>query len=219
MKSHFIRQMEELRMTVLEMAALTEKAMHKALQAFKTRDEKLAAQVIAEDHVVNQLEMKIDNLCLSLLALEQPVAKDLRFIIGALRMSIDLERIADQAVNIAQRAQFLAQRPPLEFIPELDALAETAMDMLRVAIDSFARQNISQAYDVCQMDDEADELNDKVLRRMIDLMVTESRSIERAVQAIIAARCLERVADQTTNIAESVIFIVQGVNIKHRCEP
>mgnify|MGYP000026490540 CR=1 FL=1 len=219
MKSHFIRQMEELRMTVLEMAALTEKAMHKALQAFKTRDEELAAQVIAEDHVVNQLEMKIDHLCLSLLALEQPVAKDLRFIIGALRMSIDLERIADQAVNIAQRAQFLAQRPPLEFIPELDALAETAMDMLRVAIDSFARQNITQAYDVCQMDDEADELNDKVLRRMIDLMVTESRSIERAVQAIITARCLERVADQTTNIAESVIFIVQGVNIKHRCEP
>lgn len=219
MKSHFIRQMEELRMTVLEMAALTEKAMHKALQAFKTRDEKLAAQVIAEDHAVNHLEMKIDNLCLSLLALEQPVAKDLRFIIGALRMSIDLERIADQAVNIAQRAQFLAQRPPLEFIPELDALAETAMDMLRVAIDAFARQNITQAYDVCQMDDEADELNDKVLRRMIDLMVTESRSIERAVQTIITARCLERVADQTTNIAESVIFIVQGVNIKHRCEP
>lgn len=219
MKSHFIRQMEELRMTVLEMAALTEKAMQKALQAYRTRDEKLAEQVIAEDHAINQLEMKIDHLCLSLLALEQPVAKDLRFIIGALRMSIDLERIADQAVNIAQRAQFLAQRPPLEFIPELDALAETAMDMLRVAIDSFARQNITQAYDVCQMDDEADELNDKVLRRMIDLMVTESRSIERAVQTIITARCLERVADQTTNIAESVIFIVQGVNIKHRCEP
>lgn len=219
MKSHFIRQMEELRMTVLEMAALTEKAVHQSLQAFKNRDETLAAQVIAGDHVVNQLEMKIDNLCLSLLALEQPVAKDLRFIIGAMRMSIDLERIADQAVNVAQRAQFLAQRPPLEFIPELDALAETAMDMLRVAIDSFARQNIAQAYDVCQMDDEADELNDKVLRRMIDLMVTESRSIERAVQTIITARCLERVADQTTNIAESVIFIVQGVNIKHRCEP
>ncbi len=219
MKSHFIRQMEDLRMTVLEMAALTEKAMQKALQAFKSRDEKLAEQVIAEDHTINQLEMKIDHLCLSLLALEQPVAKDLRFIIGALRMSIDLERIADQAVNIAQRAQFLAQRPPLDFIPELDALAETAMDMLRVAIDSFARQNITQAYDVCQMDDEADELNDKVLRCMIDLMVSESRSIERAVQTIITARCLERVADQTTNIAESVIFIVQGVNIKHRCEP
>jgi len=219
MKSHFIRQMEELRMTVLEMAALTEKAMNKALQAFKARDEQLAAEVIAEDQVVNQLEMKIDHLCLSLLALEQPVAKDLRFIIGALRMSIDLERIADQAVNIAQRAQFLAQRPPLAFIPELDALAETAMDMLRVAIEAFARQNVTQAYDVCQMDDEADELNDKVLRRMIDLMVTESRSIERAVQTIITARCLERVADQTTNIAETVIFIVQGVNIKHRCEP
>lgn len=219
MKSHFIRQMEDLRMTVLEMAAVTENAMQKALQAYKTRDEGLAEQVIAGDHMVNQLEMKIDHLCLSLLALEQPVAKDLRFIIGALRMSIDLERIADQAVNIAQRTLVLAQRPPLEFIPELDALAETAMDMLRVAIDSFARQNVTQAFDVCQMDDEADELNDKVLRRMIDLMVTESRSIERAVQTIIIARCLERVADQTTNIAESVIFIVQGVNIKHRCEP
>lgn len=218
MKSHFIRQMEELRMSLLEMASLTEKAMQKALHAFKTRDENLASQVIEGDHAVNQMEMKIDHLCLSLLALEQPVAKDLRFIIGALRMSIDLERIADQAVNIAQRAQFLAQRPPLGFIPELDALAETAMDMLRVAIDSFARQNVTQAYDVCQMDDEADELNDKVLRRMIDLMVSESRGIERAVQTIITARCLERVADQTTNIAETVIFIVQGVNIKHRCE-
>lgn len=219
MKSHFIRQMEELRMTILEMATLTETAMQKALQAFKTRDEKLASQVIAEDQTVNQLEMKVDHLCLSLLALEQPVAKDLRFIIGALRMSIDLERIADQAVNIAQRAQFLAQRPPLGFIPELDALADTAMDMLRVAISAFAQQNVTQAYDVCQMDDEADELNDKVLRRMIDLMVSESRAIERGVQTIITARCLERVADQTTNIAESVIFIVEGVNIKHRCEP
>ncbi|MEJ5349612.1 MAG: phosphate signaling complex protein PhoU [Desulfosoma sp.] len=219
MKSRFIRQMEELRMTVLEMATLTEKAMEKALQAFKTRDEELAAQVIAEDQIVNQLEMKVDHLCLSLLALEQPVAKDLRFIIGALRMSIDLERIADQAVNIAQRAQFLARRPPLDFLPELDALADTAMDMLRVAISAFAHENVTRAYDVCQMDDEADELNDKVLRRMIDLMVNESRSIERAVQTIITARCLERVADQTTNIAESVIFIVQGVNIKHRCEP
>ncbi|MGQ9669293.1 MAG: phosphate signaling complex protein PhoU [Desulfosoma sp.] len=219
MKSRFIRQMEELRMTILEMATLTETAMQKALHAFKTRDEKLASQVIQEDQTVNQLEMKVDHLCLSLLALEQPVAKDLRFIIGALRMSIDLERIADQAVNIAQRALFLAQRPPMGFIPELDALADTAMDMLRVAISAFAQQSVTQAYDVCQMDDEADELNDKVLRRMIDLMVTESRAIERGVQTIITARCLERVADQTTNIAESVIFIVEGVNIKHRCEP
>ncbi|ROQ90996.1 PhoU-like phosphate uptake regulator [Desulfosoma caldarium] len=193
--------------------------MQKALQAFKTRDEKLASQVIDKDQIVNQLEIKVDYLCLSLLALEQPVAKDLRFIIGALRMSIDLERIADQAVNIAQRVKFLAKRPPLGFIPELDALADTAMDMLRVAISAFAQQNVNQAFDVWQMDDEADELNDKVLRRMIDLMVTKSCSIERGVQTIITARCLERVADQTTNIAESVIFIVEGVNIKHRCEP
>ncbi|SMC26584.1 phosphate uptake regulator, PhoU [Desulfacinum hydrothermale DSM 13146] len=219
MKTRFHRQLDELKMTILEMASVTEKAMEKALKAFRTRDAQLAQQVIEGDQEINQLEMAVDHLCLSLLALEQPVAKDLRFIIGSIRMSIDLERIGDQAVNIAQRTKSLSAKPPLPPVPELDGLADTAMDMLRVAISSFANRNISQAYDVCQMDDEADELNVAVLKKMIDLMVTESRSIERAVQTIIVARCLERVADQTTNIAESVIFMAEGVNIKHRCEP
>ncbi len=219
MKTHFHRQLDELKMTILEMAAVTEKAMEKAIRAFRTRDAELAAQVIEGDQEINQLEMSVDHLCLSLLALEQPVAKDLRFIIGAIRMSIDLERIGDQAVNIAQRTLSLSSKPPLPPLPELDALADTAMDMLRVSIASFVNRNISQAYDVCQMDDEADELNVAVLKKMIDLMVAESRSIERAVQTIITARCLERVADQTTNIAECVIFMTEGVNIKHRCEP
>lgn len=219
MKTHFHRQLDELKMTILEMASMTEKALEKALKAFRTRDAQLAQQVIEGDQEINQLEMAVDHLCLSLLALEQPVAKDLRFIIGAIRMSIDLERIGDQAVNIAQRTKSLSAKPPLPPVPELDGLADTAMDMLRVAISSFANRNISQAYDVCQMDDEADELNVAVLKKMIDLMVTESRSIERAVQTIIVARCLERVADQTTNIAECVIFMAEGVNIKHRCEP
>ncbi len=219
MKSHFHQQLEALRMTVLQMAAKTERAMERALKAFNERDEVLAQEVIDGDQEINELELEIDRLSLKLLALEQPMARDLRFIVGSIRMSIDLERIADQAVNIAQRAQYLWQRPPLEPVPALQRLADTAMDMLHVAVASFMNGNVNQARDVCQMDDEADEMNSRVLRTMLEYMVEESRTVERAVQTIIVARCLERVADQTTNIAENVIFIVDGVNIKHHCEP
>jgi len=218
MKSHFHQQLEALRMTVLQMAAKTERAMERALKALNERDEVLAQEVIDGDQEINELELEIDRLSLKLLALEQPMARDLRFIVGSIRMSIDLERIADQAVNIAQRAKFLGQRPPLEPLPALQRLADTAMDMLRVAVASFMNGNVNQARDVCQMDDEADEMNSRVLRTMIEYMIEESRTVERAVQTIIVARCLERVADQTTNIAENVIFIVDGVNIKHHCE-
>lgn len=218
MKSHFHQQLEALRMTVLQMAAKTERAMERALKALNERDEVLAQEVIDGDQEINELELEIDRLSLKLLALEQPMARDLRFIVGSIRMSIDLERIADQAVNIAQRAKFLCQRPPLEPLPALQRLADTAMDMLRVAVASFMNGNVNQARDVCQMDDDADEMNSRVLRTMIEYMIEESRTVERAVQTIIVARCLERVADQTTNIAENVIFIVDGVNIKHHCE-
>jgi phosphate transport system protein len=218
MKSHFHQQLEALRMIVLQMAAKTERAMERALKALNERDEVLAQEVIDGDQEINELELEIDRLSLKLLALEQPMARDLRFIVGSIRMSIDLERIADQAVNIAQRAKFLFQRPPLEPLPALQRLADTAMDMLRVAVASFMNGNVNQARDVCQMDDDADEMNSRVLRTMIEYMIEESRTVERAVQTIIVARCLERVADQTTNIAENVIFNVDGVNIKHHCE-
>lgn len=219
MTIHFHQELERLKMTVLNMAAATETALGQAWQAFTSRDQELAQEVIRGDLAINELERTIDQLSLRLLALEQPVARDLRFIIAAMRMSVELERIADQAVNIGQRAVFLSRRPPLPPLPELDALAAVAMDMYRVAIAAFINENVSQAWDVCQMDDEADELNYQVLNTMIAYMVKESRAAERAVQTIITARCLERVADQTTNIAESVIFIAEGVNIKHRCEP
>lgn len=219
MSTQFHRELDALRITILKMAAETEQALRDAWQAFVDRNDDLAQQVIEKDSAVNELELEIDRLCLRLLALEQPVARDLRFIMAAIRMSIDLERIADQAVNIAQRALYLGRRPPMERLPELERLADVAMDMYRVSIAAFMNQNVSQAWDVCQMDDEADELNVKVLKTMIDYMVHESRAVDRAVQTVITARCLERVADQTTNIAEGVIFIVEGVNIKHRCEP
>jgi phosphate transport system protein len=135
-----------------------------------------------------------------------------------MRISVDLERVADQAVNVAESALFLSSRPPLPHNSNLEQLAETATDMLRTAIAAFVLGNADEARDVCQMDDTADELNVAILRGLLDYMVGEVPAVERSVQTIIAARSLERVADQATNIAESVIFIVQGVNIKHQSE-
>jgi len=218
MESRFHQEMEHLKMTILQMAALTEAALKKAVQALFERDIPLANEVVEKDQEINLLEVTVDKHCLRLLALEQPMARDLRFIIGCLRIAVDLERVADQAVNVAQRAQFLSTRPPLPPNQAMEQLAETAMDMLSSVITAFINQNVSQAADVCQMDDNADELNVTVLKNLLDYMVNEVPAVERSVQTIIAARCLERAADQATNIAESVIFMVKGVNVKHHCE-
>jgi len=218
MESRFHRELDQLRITILNMAALTEKAMEKAISALQKRDLELAEEVIQKDRDINLLEIEIDRSILKLLALAQPMARDLRFLVGCQRISLDLERIGDQAVNIAQRAEYLGSRPPLPHDPAMEELADTAMDMLRMVISSFVNLNVDQAVDVCQMDDNADELNVAVLQNLLDYMVNEIPAIQRAVQTIIIARCLERVADHCTNIAESVVFMVKGINIKHHCE-
>jgi len=218
MESRFHQEMEELKMTILHMAVLTERALENAVRSLLDRDGDLAQAVIDGDREINLREMEVDRRCLRLLALDQPMARDLRFIVGCLRISIELERIADQAVNIAQRAQFLGSRPALPRNPAIEQLADTALDMYRSVMSAFVNENTNQARDVCQTDDLADELNVTVLKNLLDYMVHEVPAVERSVQTIIVARCLERVADQTTNIAESVIFIVEGVNIKHRCQ-
>lgn len=218
MESRFHQEIEQLKMAILQMAALTERALEKATRAFLHRDPDLAEEVIQGDKAINILELDIDRHCLRLLALDQPMARDLRFIVGSMRISIDLERIADQAVNIAQRAQFISNRPPLPPIPAMEQLSETALDMLRSVIAAFINNNDQLASEVCQMDDTADELNVQVLKTQLDYMVHEVPAVERSVQTIIAARCFERAADGATNIAESVIFITKGLNIKHHCQ-
>ena len=218
MESRFREELEQLKMMILQMAALADSALEKAMRALFERDAELANEVIQGDQQINLLEVDIDRYSLRLLALGQPLARDLRFIVGCMRISVDLERVADQAVNVAESALFLSSRPPLPHNSNLEQLAETATDMLRTAIAAFVLGNADEARDVCQMDDTADELNVAILRGLLDYMVGEVPAVERSVQTIIAARSLERVADQATNIAESVIFIVQGVNIKHQSE-
>lgn len=218
MESRFHLDLEQLKMLILHMATLSEKALEKSVKALLGRNDTLVKTVVDGDQEINLLEVDVDRHCLRLLALDQPMARDLRFIVGSMRIAVDLERIADQAVNIAQRAKFLNDRPPLPPNRTIEGLADTALDMLRSVIMSFVDQNAEMAIDVCKMDDIADELNYKLLKEMLAYMSTETPAVERSVQTIIAARCLERVADQATNIAESVIFMVRGVNIKHHCQ-
>jgi len=218
MESHFHQELHQLKMTVLQMASLAERAIAKAIKAFFQRNAQLAQEVIEGDQEINLLEVEVDRISLRLLALDQPLAGELRFIVGCMRMAVDLERIADQAVNVAERAIFLSSRPPLPPNQAMEQLAETALDMFQTVVRAFIDQNAEQAREVCLMDDRADELNVTVLKTLLDYMVKEVPAVERSVQTIIAARCLERVADQATNIAESAIFMALGVNIKHHCQ-
>ncbi len=218
METRFHQELEELKQTLLRMASLTERAMEKALRALFERDLECAKVVIENDHEINLLEVHVDRTILKLLALAQPMARDLRFIVGCLRISVDLERIGDQAVSISHRARYLTNRPPLPASPAMQQLAGISMDMLRVALSAFANENVEQALDACHMDDEADNLNIQVLKDLMDHMVNDTPAIQRAVQTIITARCLERVADHATNIAESVFFIARGENIKHQTD-
>ncbi|MGE4299625.1 MAG: phosphate signaling complex protein PhoU [Desulfovibrionaceae bacterium] len=218
MDRHFQKELDGLRLKVLEMAAYAEKAVDKAARALVTYDTALAEEVMDGDHAVDALECEVDDYCLRLLALGQPVAADLRFVVGCMRMAGNLERMGDQAVNIAERAMFLAQRPPLPFNHVLEDMADVARDMVRACINAFKLHNVEQARQVCAMDARADELDMLVLRKLMDYMINETPAIERSVHTILAVRNLERVCDLATNIAEVVIFVVHGANVKHKCD-
>ncbi len=218
METRFSSGLEELQMTILQMAALAEEALRRATKALLQRDDSLARKVLEEDRQIDLLELEVDRHSLRLLALGQPMARDLRFIIGALRIAVELERIGDQATNIARRAISLNSRPPLPRNGALEELADTALVMLHTVISSFVNQDTDIATDVCKMDDVADQLHSTILKDALAYMACEAPAVERSVQTINAAKSLERAADQTTNIAESVIFIAKGVNIKHHCQ-
>ncbi len=216
-RGHFTKKLEELKMMVLRMAAMSEQAVHKSIRAILENDGDLAEDVIVNDEDINELEVQVDKFTLELLALGQPMAIDLRTIIGALRVTGNLERLGDEAVNLSHRALFLSTRPPLPFNQNLEMLADVSKRMLADSIRAFTEGDTRLAESVCVMDSKADALNMKILKTLINDMVTESRIVERGVHAIMAARHLERVADLSTNVAESVIFIIEGENVKHRC--
>jgi phosphate transport system protein len=217
-ETHFQQEMNQLKSELVGMAGLVERAISNAVEALVKRDTPLAEKTICEDVQINDLELSIDDRCLKLLALHQPLAADLRFITSAMRINTDLERIGDQAVNIAERVIFLNQEPQLKPYIDIPEMAEITQNMLRDVLNAFVKQDAVLARSVCERDDRVDGLNNQVFRELLTYMMADPKTITRAVHLIIVSRCLERIADHATNIAEGVIFMAQAKIIKHHAD-
>ena len=222
-RKNFHKELDNLRLMLLKMAALSRESFDNTIKAFLGRDDGLAQAVIDGDREINRLELEIDRQALRLLALEQPMARDLRMIVGVMRISNDLERIADQSVNIAERTMFLCQHPPLEQVPAMASLIDMSRRMLIMAVTSLRDMDAETAKQIPGFDDYADEYTMQVLKGLIEVMAASAPGFEkrvlklrRSIQTIIISRCLERIADLSTNIGEHVAFIVEGVDIKHQ---
>ena len=222
-RHNFHKELDQLKLTLYKMAALARQSFENACKAYLNRDDDLAQAIIDGDRDINRIELEIDRLSLRLLALEQPMARDLRMIVGIMRISNDLERIADQSVNIAERTIFLCQYPPLDQIPAMEALIDISKKMFNMAVNAFRDMDAEAARQIPEMDDLADEHTMQVLKGLIEVMAASSPGFEkrvlkmrRSIQTIIISRCLERIADMSTNIGEQVVFIVEGVNLKHQ---
>lgn len=218
MQRHFDQDLQALKEELLEMGGRAEAIVQKSVEALKRRDRKLAEEVFTDDNAIDRLEIDVDERCVSLLALRQPMAVDLRFITAALKICNDLERVGDHAVNIAQSAQRLSGEPPLKPLVDIPRMADLAAGMLREALDSFVRRDGATARTLVKRDDEVDNLNRQVFRELISYMIEDPRTITHAMDLILVARNLERVADLATNIAEEVVFITEARIIKHHVE-
>ena len=186
-----------------------------AMKSLVERDSALAEETIAFDHHINHMEVMIDEKCLQVLALRQPAARDLRFLTLALKIVTDLERIGDQCRNIAKRAKELNEEPPLKPYIDLPRMAVAAATMVREALDAFVKGDAELALKVCRDDAFVDGLNDQIQRELLVFMMTDPTTISRAIKVNYVAKCLERVADHATNVAEMVIFMVKGKDIRH----
>jgi phosphate transport system protein len=216
--THFQGELETLKEHLLRMATLVEEAIQDAIQSLVRRDSELAQKTFEGEEKINALDIVIDEMCIKLLALRQPMAVDLRFITSALKITTDLERMGDQAVNIAERAISLNQEPPLKPYIDIPRMAEIAQSMVRDVLQAFVNRDSVLARSVCERDDVVDGLNDQVFRELLAYMISDPRTITRAVHLMIVCRCLERIADHATNIAEDVIFVIDARVIKHHAE-
>jgi phosphate transport system protein len=216
-KIHFDSDLEALRSTLLEMGGIAEDMVHLAIRVLTERDEKVAEEVQEMETRVNGLHIEIDDRCLKLIALHQPTAGDLRLIAAAIKINSDLERIADQAVNIAETATFLARLPRMH-LGDIPRMVELATEMTKDSLDAFSRRDVELARSVIARDDEEDQLKSETFNELVALMQSDASTIQRAMDIILIARNLERIADHATNIAEDVIFMVLGKDIRHHAE-
>ena len=215
---HFENELQALKRRLLGMGALVEERVHLAMQALMERRAEAAEAIVAGDVEVNELQIEIDDRCLKLLALQNPMASDLRLITAAMKINADLERIGDQAVNIAENAVRIAAAPPLRPMIDLPRMAEMAEAMTRDSLDAFVRRDAALARDVLARDDGLDLLKDQIFRVLLTHMMADPGTIERALGLLLVSRNLERIADHATNIAEDVIFVVEAKDVRHHHE-
>jgi phosphate transport system protein len=208
-------ELRALRDRLLEMGGLVEKAMASSVRAITERDAALAESVKTKDREINRMEVEIDGACRRILALRQPAASDLRFITTALKIVVDLERMGDLAVNVAERALDLQKTPPLAPMHELVKIADLAEAQLKKALDAFVTGDVAKAQEVMGGDELIDALYLKIFNDMLALMMEDSRNIRRATAAMFAAKHLERFGDHATNLAEMVVYMVRGQDIRH----
>jgi phosphate transport system protein len=212
---HFQQELETLKERLLAMGGLAEDRVRTAVHGLVERDEEILEEVLGGDMPVNELHIEIDDLCLKLLALHSPMAADLRAVMAAIKINSDLERVGDMAVNIAEAARRYASHPPVKKLIDIPRMASTAQGMLRDALDSYVRGDMRLAQRVLDADDTLDSLKTQVFRELLTYMLQDPSTIEPALDLILISRHLERIGDHATNIAEDVIFMVSGRDVRH----
>jgi phosphate transport system protein len=214
----FDEELKTLKEKLMRMSCLVEESIALAVKGLKDRKETLAKEVLKREEMVNLLDIEIDELCLKLLARRQPMAIDLRLITSAMKITSELERIGDQAVNIAERSLELLKLPLLKPLIDIPRMADLAQGMVKDSINAFVNRDGNLARNVCRRDDQVDKLNDQIFRELLTYMMQDPTTIKRAVDLVLVGRHLERIADHATNIGEDVYYLVKGKTIKHHIE-
>ncbi len=215
MLRHFDRNIEELKELLLRMGAMVEDQIHESIRSLLERDTSVAQRVIESDGEIDRMELLIDQHTIELIAMMQPAAVDLRFVATAMKITPELERIADLAVDVCERAIELNREPPLKPLVDIPRLARMAQDMVRQSLDAFVRRDASLAREVIARDDEVDQLTEQSFRELLTYMLEDSKNISRAIRLTFIGKYFERMADGATNICEMVVYLVEGKVIKH----
>lgn len=215
---HFHDELSQLKVRLLTMSSEAEAAVQLAVEALLERSAEKAERVIKGDQVIDLMEVEVEEQCLSLLALQQPMAKDLRLLVAGIKIANDLERVGDHAVNIAQSADRLAKHRPITPEPEIFEMARLAREMLSDALEAFVRDDANAGRAICLRDDKVDALNRSMFRILLTHMMEDPHSIGSGLELLLVSRNLERIADLATNVGEDVVFLVEGKSIKHHAE-
>ncbi len=215
MTVHLQKELERIKKSILTLGAMVEERVRMAVLAIEKRDSKIAGKIINSDHEVDEMEVEIEEECLKILALHQPVAVDLRFLVAVIKINNELESIGDQAVNIAQRVEIIAKHPEYDIFFDYTKMADKTENMLKQSLDSLVNMDIDIAFKVLILDDEVDELKDVAYQKIKNAMVEHPDTLGYLINLLLISRHLERLADHATNIAEEVIYMIEGEIVRH----